>query len=138
MKVIDRTKAVTQHFFREIILEIVNKNMKKKQSEKHKNSFIFLLISVASWCSMCFCLVLCVCFLFRSFCHGALKLDISTLFTTFFLWVLSIIFYISVMEVNIHNFFVMNPTVEYICKFKAEKHNVKDIMNWLICVGLPK
>jgi len=29
MKVIYRTKAVTQHFFREIILEIVNKNMKK-------------------------------------------------------------------------------------------------------------
>ena len=42
-------------------------------------------MSVASWCSMCFCVVLCVWVLYGPFCHGALKLDISTLFTTFFL-----------------------------------------------------
>ena len=43
-------------------------------------------MSVASWCSKCFCVVLCVGFLYRPFCHGVLKLDISTLFTTFCLW----------------------------------------------------
>ena len=40
-------------------------------------------MSVASQCSTCFCVVLCVCF-----CHGAFQLDIhvSTLLTLFFLW----------------------------------------------------
>jgi len=39
-------------------------------------------MSVASKCSTCFCVVMCL-FLYVPFCHGALKLDISTLFTTF-------------------------------------------------------
>ena len=40
-------------------------------------------------CVLVFCVFLCcsVCwFLYGPFYHGALKLDISTLFTTFFLW----------------------------------------------------
>jgi len=40
-------------------------------------------MTVESWCSSCFC-VLCVCFLCRPFRHGALKLDMSTLFTNIF------------------------------------------------------
>ena len=32
-----------------------------------------------------FCAVLCVCFLYGPFCHGALNFDLSTLFTTFYL-----------------------------------------------------
>jgi len=50
--------------------------------EKHKNSFF--LMSVASLYTPCF-VMFCV-FLFGPFCHGAHKLDLSTLFTTFFLW----------------------------------------------------
>jgi len=62
MKVIDRTKAVTQHFL---------ENSFKKLSIKRK------------WK--------------RKFCHGALKHDISTLFTTFFVWTsIQFIFYISI------------------------------------------
>jgi len=33
-------------------------------------------MSVASWCCTCFCVVLCVSFLYGPFCHGAFKLDI--------------------------------------------------------------
>ena len=40
-------------------------------------------MSVAFWCSTCFYVVLYVGFLYRPFCHGALKLDIYTLLTTF-------------------------------------------------------
>jgi len=44
------------------------------------------MVSVASWCSTCF-LCRSVCWiLYGPFCHGALKLDISKLFTPFFLW----------------------------------------------------
>jgi len=47
----------------------------------------FLLLNVC--CILVFYVFLCcsVCLLlYRPFCHGALKLDIFTLFTTFFLW----------------------------------------------------
>jgi len=43
-----------------------------------------MCLSVASWCSLCFVL-LCV-FFVRAICHGALKLDISTLFTAYFVF----------------------------------------------------
>ena len=49
-----------------------------------KNTFI---LNVS--CVLVFCVIMCrsVClFLYGSFCHGVLKLDMSTLFTTFFLW----------------------------------------------------
>ena len=72
-------QGVNYTFIGKIICEIINKNkIIKKQSEKHKTIV----------CSECllrviyvFCVVLCV-----GFCHGAIKLDTSTLFTTFFLW----------------------------------------------------
>jgi len=41
-------------------------------------------MSVASLYTPCF-VMFCV-FLYRPFCHGAYKLDLSTLFTPFFLW----------------------------------------------------
>jgi len=50
MKVIDRTKAVTQHFMEKSFKKPLMKNPKKN----------------------------------KLFCHGALKPDMSTLFTTFF------------------------------------------------------
>ena len=39
-----------------------------------------MVLYVFLCCSVCW-------FLYGPFCHGALKLDISTLFTTFFLWI---------------------------------------------------
>ena len=45
----------------------------------------FFWMSVASWCSTCFVLV-CVLFCVRAILSWCLKLDISSLFTTFFLW----------------------------------------------------
>jgi len=43
-------------------------------------------MSVSSWCSTCFFCCSVYLFVYRPFCHGALKIDMSTLFTTFFLW----------------------------------------------------
>jgi len=43
-------------------------------------------MSVASWCSTCFLCCSVFLFVYGPFRHGALKLDMSTLFTTFFLW----------------------------------------------------
>jgi len=56
------------------------RTMKLKENKKIKNRktlYVFLCRSV--WL-----------FLYGPFCHGALKLDISTLFTTFFIWTSSI------------------------------------------------
>ena len=53
---------------------------KNKQTENTKNSLFCMY--VASWCSACFVCLL----LYEPFCHGAFKLDLSTLFSTFFLW----------------------------------------------------
>jgi len=52
--------------------------------KKHKNSFFLnvccaLVFYVFLCCSVCW-------FLYGPFCHGALKLNISTVFITFFLW----------------------------------------------------
>ena len=41
-------------------------------------------MSVASLCCKYFCVVLSVSFLYGPLCHGALKHDVSALFTTFF------------------------------------------------------
>jgi len=54
------------------------------QTEKHKKCFFLnvccvLVLCLFLCCSMCL-------FLYGPFWHGALKLDISTLFTKFFLW----------------------------------------------------
>ena len=48
--------------------------------EKTENSYFFM--SVASLLTPCF-VMFCV-FLYGQYCHGAHKLDLSTLFTTFF------------------------------------------------------
>jgi len=47
-------------------------------------------------CVLVFCVFLCcsVClFVYEAFCHTALKLDMSTLFTTFFPWILKLILF---------------------------------------------
>ena len=53
------------------------------KSEKHKNSFFNVCCVLAFYVCLCcsVCWFLCV-----PFCQGSLKLDISTLFSTFFLW----------------------------------------------------
>ena len=51
-------------------------------NKTHTNSLVRM--SVTACCSACFCAVLCVCFLYGTFCHGAIKIGMSTLFTTFF------------------------------------------------------
>jgi len=56
--------------------------IKIRKIENSKNSHFFM--SVASLYTPCF-VMFCV-FLYGTFCHGAHKLDLSTLFTTFFLW----------------------------------------------------
>ena len=56
---------------------------KRKKSEKHKKVFLFWMF-VASWCSTFFVCSVCL-LLYGPYCHSALKFDISTLFTTFFL-----------------------------------------------------
>ena len=56
--------------------------MKLKNPKNTKNRYF--LMSVASLYTPCF-VMLCV-FLYGPFCHGAHKLDLSTLFTTFYLW----------------------------------------------------
>ena len=51
----------------------------------YRKGFFLLNVCCVMVLHTCFCVVLCVSFLYGPFCHGALKLDISTLFTTFFL-----------------------------------------------------
>ena len=64
-----------------------NKLKKKKRKIRNTQTIVFFWMPVASWCSTCFCCSVCfVClFVYGPFCHGAFKLDMSTLFTTFFL-----------------------------------------------------
>ena len=78
---IDRTKAVIQHFWRR---PLSNWRLKKKKKHWKNTKNSYFLISVASLYTPCF-VKFCV-FLYGPFCHGAHKLDLSTLFTTFFLW----------------------------------------------------
>jgi len=51
--------------------------MEKSEKQKLLYSEYLLRLDV-------FCVVLCVCFCTGPFCHGGLKLALSTLFTTFF------------------------------------------------------
>ena len=57
-----------------------NRNIRLRKTQKNS----YFLMSVASLYTQCF-VMFCV-FLYGPFCHGAHKLDLSTLFTTFFLW----------------------------------------------------
>jgi len=79
IKVIDRTKVVTQHF-----LEIFFKKSKIKieKSKTHKKVFVECLLCLVVLCVLCYSVCL---FVYVPFCHGALNLDLSTWFTTFFL-----------------------------------------------------
>ena len=54
MKITDRTKAVTQHFSEKSLKKFYKKNQIQKTP---KNRFFWM--SVTSWCSTCFCVVLC-------------------------------------------------------------------------------
>ena len=76
---IDRTKAVIQHFWRSP-LSNWKKTQKNPEKKTHKNSYF--LLSVVSLYTPYF-VMFCV-FLYGPFCHGAHKLDLSTLFSTFF------------------------------------------------------
>ena len=80
MKVIDRTKAVTQHFLENSFKKLSikkNKKIKIRKTQKYSLSKCLLRHDVVR--------VLCrSLFVYGPFCHGALKHDISTLFTTFF------------------------------------------------------
>ena len=77
----DRSKTVIQHFWRSPLSNWKLKKKIRKIRKKHKNSCF--LMSVASLYTACF--VMFCAFLYGPFCHGAHKLDLSTLFTTFFL-----------------------------------------------------
>ena len=80
---IDHTKAVIQHVLEKSFkeLKIENKNQKNRKTQKIVISLCLLRLCLLRvwWFSV---------FLYRPFCHGAYKLDLSTLFTTFFLWTL--------------------------------------------------
>jgi len=73
-------------FLGKFIYEIINKKkITNYKSEKHtKYSFFskWLLRHGVVHVFVSFCVLV----LYGPFCHGALKLDISTLFTTFFIW----------------------------------------------------
>ena len=70
-------------FFGEVLYVIKNWKYKKLNNLKNtKNSYF--LMSVASLYTACF-VMFCV-LLYGPFCHGAHKLDLSTLFSTFVLW----------------------------------------------------
>jgi len=58
--------------------------IKKTRKNPKNTKNIYFLMSVASLYTPCF-VMFCV-FLYGPFCHGAHKLDFSTLFTTIFLW----------------------------------------------------
>ena len=81
---IDHTKAVIQHFLEKSFkqLKIENKDKNRKIRKTQKNSYF--LMSVASLYTPCV-VMFCV-FLYGPICHGAHKLDLSAVFTTFFLW----------------------------------------------------
>jgi len=85
MKVIDRTKAVTQHFLENSFKKL---SIKKKENKKWKirktQKYVFSKCLLRHDVVRVF--VSSLVFLYGQFCHGALKHDISTLFTTFFVW----------------------------------------------------
>ena len=83
MKVIVRTKAVTQHFLENSFNALSIKTKRKKEkSEKQKIRFFskWLLRHGVLRAFVSLCVLE-----YGPFCHGARKLDISTLFTTIFL-----------------------------------------------------
>jgi len=72
-------------FLWELINEIINKtNRKRKSKNTQKCSFLNVCCALMFWVSLCCSVCL---FLYEAFCHGAHKLDMSTLFTTFYLWI---------------------------------------------------
>ena len=82
MEDIDRPKAVTQHFLGKSFRKSKVKKIIEK-SEKHKEVF-FSECLLRFGVHVILCCPVCL-FLYGPLCHGALKLDMSTLFTTSFL-----------------------------------------------------
>jgi len=79
-------------------LKIKNRKIRKTQNNS------YFLMSVATLYTLCF-VMFCV-FLYGPFCHGAHKLDLSTLFTTVFLWAsLPFIFHIFMLKGKCGNYF---------------------------------
>jgi len=105
---IDRTKAVIPHF-----LEKSLRNLKKtrKINKNTKNSYF--LMSVASLCTPCF-VMFCV-FLHGSFCQVAHKLDMSTLFTTFFSLNIFSIYIFNISPIYITNLSLVCVCYVFIC-----------------------
>jgi len=97
-------KYCKHHFFFKTII-----------TEKHKK-IVFLNVC----CVMVFYVFLCrsVCwFLYGPFCHGALKRNLSTFFTTFFLW--------TSLQFIVHLNSIMFLTVR-VCMFSQSKINWKN------------
>jgi len=85
MKVIDRTKAVTQNCLESSFKKLsIEKKRKKERSEKHKKIVFFTKCLLRHGVLRVLCRYVCK-FLDGPFCHCALKVDISTLFTRFFI-----------------------------------------------------
>jgi len=87
-KWLTKTKAVTQHFLEKSFKKLQMKNKRKLEMswKTHTRNVFFSecllplgVLPVFLCCSVCL-------FLYESFWDGALKHDISTLFTAFFLW----------------------------------------------------
>jgi len=78
VKVNDRTKAVTQHFleksFKKLLIKKSNKKTLKTQKIVYSGCLLRLGILRVLYCSVCWSL-------YGPFCHGILKLDISTMYT---------------------------------------------------------
>ena len=90
-----------------------------KNPKTHKTSLFW--ISVTSCCSACFVLFY-VFVLYGLFCHGAFKLDLSTLFTTFFFerlfnlyWHRCCFFESHILCVFLCSFVVFIECFNYIC-----------------------
>jgi len=73
--IIDRTKAVTQHFLK--------KSFKKKNRNTEKIVCFSFFKCLLRFDVLRVFVLFCVLILYGSFCHNVLNLDISSLFTTF-------------------------------------------------------
>jgi len=117
----------------------MKKKRKKKNPKMHKKVFFLNVCCVFMFyvflcCSVCW-------FLYGPFCHGALKLDISTLFTTFFSKHFFILYYyliyqnyygeIALLSWSKHNLFKSNYILfsmqQLLCQNTATKTLVYNI-----------
>jgi len=101
MTVNDRTKAITQHFLEKSFKQSYQIKKCKRIIWKTQKCFFLNVCCVLVFCLFLYCSV--CWFLYGPFCHGTLRIDISTLFTTFFLWkfLQFIIYYYSIRTICI-------------------------------------